>query len=100
MRPPSYETFTPPSLPSMIRCGSCSSHHIVRKSPNTPRKNSQVQVLPPSFDSYIESLVTMIWFGSAGFVLIWLNEYGAFDPATSMPSPCVFLQVLPPSSLR
>ena len=66
MRPPSYETFTPPSLPSMMRCGSCSSHQIVLKSPNTPRKNWQFQVLPPSVDSYIESLVTTIWSGIRG----------------------------------
>ncbi len=58
----------------MMRFESSASHHIVRKSPNTPRKNpfvlEQLHVLPPSVETYIVSLLMMMWSGLFG--LIWI----------------------------
>ena len=98
------DTFTPPSLPIMMRFESSGSHHIVRKSPKTPRKKpfvfEQLHVLPPSVEEYIVSLVTITWSGLFGLILIWLKGTRRLPPATSTLSLLVLRHVLPPSSER
>ena len=87
----------------MMRFESSGSHHIVRKSPKTPRKKpfvfEQLHVLPPSVEEYIVSLVTITWSGLFGLILIWLKGT-ALPPATSTLSLLVLRHVLPPSSVR
>ena len=71
---------------------------MARKSPKTPRKKSVFHVLPPSREMNIASLVTMTVRSSWGLTRTWLNEYGAFPPATF--TSVTFRQFRPPSSVR
>ena len=63
-----------------------------------PRMKSDAQVLPPSREMNIESLVTSTVWSSCGLMRIWLNEYGALPPATL--TSVTFRQLRPPSSVR